>query len=149
MPEAFKLGFAPFALPARGVLIVFCNDGVQLGPTTRDLLGNAAGMVRKAATAERFKGKLGSTLDIVLPAGLQATRLVVVGCGQASELKGADYLRLGGIAIGKVPAAAGDATILAELPGWERACASIHSTNTRPSRATMNLNLARPTSPSA
>ncbi len=117
MPDAFKLGFAPFALPARGVLIVFCNDGVQLGPTARDLLGNAAGMVRKAATAERFKGKLGSTLDIVLPAGLQATRLVVVGCGQASELKGADYLRLGGIAIGKVPAAAGDATILAELPG--------------------------------
>jgi leucyl aminopeptidase len=48
---------------------------------------------------------------------LQAGRLVVVGCGQASDLKGADYLRLGGIAMGKVPAAAGDATILAELPG--------------------------------
>ena len=44
-------------------------------------------------------------------------RVVVVGCGQASDLKGADYLRLGGIAIGKVPAAAGDAMILAELPG--------------------------------
>src|SRR5262245_54100347 len=53
MPDAFKLGFAPFALPARGVLIVFCNDGLQLGPATRDLLGNAAGMVRKAAAAER------------------------------------------------------------------------------------------------
>src|SRR6202000_449372 len=82
-----------------------------------DLLGNAAQMVRKAATSERFKGKLGSTLDIVLPAGLQATRLVVVGCGEASELKGVDYLRLGGVAVGKVPAAAGDAMILAELPG--------------------------------
>jgi leucyl aminopeptidase len=73
-------------------------------------------MVRKAATAERFKGKLGSTLDIVLPAGLQATRLVVVGCGQASDFKGSDYVRLGGIAMSKVPAAAGDAMILAELP---------------------------------
>jgi len=117
MPDALKLGFAAFALPPRGVLVVFCNDGLQFGPSTRHLLGDATDMVRKAAAAERFKGKLGSTLDIVLPAGLQASRLVVVGCGQASDLKGADYLRLGGIAMGKVPAAAGDAMVLAELPG--------------------------------
>src|SRR5262245_36441692 len=117
MPDDVKLGFAAFALPPRGVLVVFCNDGLQLGPSTRSLLGDAADMVRKAAAAERFKGKLGSTLDIVLPSGLQASRLVVVGCGQASDLKGADYVRLGGIAVGKVPAAAGDAMILAELPG--------------------------------
>ena len=117
MPDDVKLGFAAFALPARGVLVVFCNDGLQLGPSTRSLLGDVADMVRKAAAAERFKGKLGSTLDIVLPNGLQASRLVVVGCGQASDLKGADYVRLGGIAMGKVPSAVGDATILAELPG--------------------------------
>jgi leucyl aminopeptidase len=117
MPDALKLGFAAFALPPRGVLVVFCNDGLQFGPSTRHLLGEATDMVRKAAAAERFKGKLGSTLDIVLPAGLQASRLVVVGCGQASDLKGSDYLRLGGIAMGKIPAAAGDAMVLAELPG--------------------------------
>jgi leucyl aminopeptidase len=117
MPDALKLGFTAFALPPRGVLVVFCNDGLQFGPSTRHLLGDVTDMVRKAAAAERFKGKLGSTLDIVLPAGLQASRLVVVGCGQASDLKGADYLRLGGIAMGKVPAAAGDAMVLAELPG--------------------------------
>jgi leucyl aminopeptidase len=117
MPDAFKLGFTAFDLPQRGVLVVFCNDGLQLGPATRSLLGPAAELVRKAAAAERFKGKLGSAFDILLPAGLRANRLVVVGCGQAGELKAPDYLRLGGAAMGKVPAAAGDATILAELPG--------------------------------
>jgi leucyl aminopeptidase len=116
MPDAFKLGFAAFALPSRGVLVVFCDDGLLLGPTTRRLLRTAADMVRKAAAAERFKGKLGTTLDIVLPAELEATRLIVVGCGRARELKAPDYLRLGGIAMGKVPAAAGELTILAELP---------------------------------
>ena len=116
MPDAFKLGFAAFALPSRGVLVVFCDDGLLLGPTTRRLLRTAADMVRKAAAAERFKGKLGTTLDIVLPAELEATRLIVVGCGHARELKAPDYLRLGGIAMGKVPAAAGELTILAELP---------------------------------
>jgi len=68
MPDAFKLGFAAFALPSRGVLVVFCDDGLLLGPTTRRLLRSTADMVRKAAAAERFKGKLGTTLDIVLPA---------------------------------------------------------------------------------
>ena len=116
MPDAFKLGFAAFALPSRGVLVVFCDDGLLLGPTTRRLLRTAADMVRKAAAAERFKGKLGTTLDIVLPAELEATRLIVAGCGHARELKAPDYLRLGGIAMGKVPAAAGELTILAELP---------------------------------
>ncbi len=117
MPEAFKLGFSAFALPSRGVLVVFCNDGLQLGPETRGFLGRAVEMVRKAAAFERFKGKLGSTLDIILPNGLQVGRLVVVGCGQTRELKPPDYLRLGGIAMGRIPAAVGDATILAELPG--------------------------------
>jgi leucyl aminopeptidase len=62
MPDAFKLGFAAFALPSRGVLVVFCDDGLLLGPTTRRLLRSTADMVRKAAAAERFKGKLGTTL---------------------------------------------------------------------------------------
>src|SRR5262245_35620805 len=81
MPDAFKLGFTAFDLPQRGVLVVFCNDGLQLGPTTRSLLGPVAELVRKAAAAERFKGKLGSVLDILLTAGLQANRLVIAGCG--------------------------------------------------------------------
>jgi leucyl aminopeptidase len=117
MPDAFKLGFAAFALPSRGVLVVFCDDGLLLGPATRRLLRGATEVVRKAAAAERFKGKLGSTLDIVLPAELEANRLIVVGCGHGREIKGADYVRLGGIAMGKVPAAASEVTILAELPG--------------------------------
>ena len=90
-------------------------------------------MVRKAAAAERFKGKLGTTLDIVLPAELEATRLIVVGCGHARELKAPDYLRLGGIAMGKVPAAAGELTILAELPyGFDHSGSSVR----RPGRGT-------------
>jgi leucyl aminopeptidase len=116
MPDAYKLGFAAFALPSRGVLVVFCDGSLLLGPTTRRLLRSAADMMRKAAAAERFKGKLGTILDIVLPAELEANRLIVVGCGHTRELKGSDYLRLGGIAMGKVPAAAGEVTILAELP---------------------------------
>ncbi|HEY4775449.1 MAG TPA: leucyl aminopeptidase [Xanthobacteraceae bacterium] len=117
MPDSLKIGFGAIALPARGVLVVFCDDGLKLGTATRKLLGAVANLIGRAAEAERFKGKLGSALDLVMPAGLKASRLVVVGCGKPADLKPWDYLRLGGIAMSKVPAAAAEATVLAELPG--------------------------------
>src|SRR5262245_29451589 len=115
MPE-FKLEFSNFSAPARGVLVVFCDDTLKLGPQTRKALGEAADLVARAAGSERFKGKLGGTLDLVAPGGLRASRLVVVGCGKARELQSKDFVRLGGVALGKAPGAGGDLTILAELP---------------------------------
>ena len=60
MSDALKLGFAPFAAPAKGVLIVFCDDGLKFGPATRKALAPAGDLVARAATAERFTGKSGS-----------------------------------------------------------------------------------------
>ena len=42
-------------------------------------------------------------------------RLVVIGIGKESELKSRDIVKLGGIAMGKVPTAAPSATIFAEF----------------------------------
>ena len=30
MTDALKLGFSPFAGPAKGVLVVFCDDGLEV-----------------------------------------------------------------------------------------------------------------------
>jgi leucyl aminopeptidase len=112
MSEAPKLGFASFAPPAKGVLVVFCGDGLKLGPAGRKAVD--ADLIRRAGAAERFTGKSGSALDIVLPAGLKASRLIVVGIGKESDAK--DPVRLGGTAMGRIPASATTATIFAELP---------------------------------
>ena len=56
-------------------------------------------------------------LEIVAPPGLPASRLIVIGTGKTADLKPQDFVKLGGIAMGKIPAAATEATILAELPG--------------------------------
>jgi leucyl aminopeptidase len=114
MPSALRIGFATIAAPARGVLIVFADDGLRLGSATQALLKPAGDLVARAAGVDGFKGKSGSALDIVAPAGLKASRLVVVGVGKASDL--GDLVKLGGAAMGKVPAAARDATIVLDLP---------------------------------
>ena len=116
MPGTLKLQFAPFSTPARGVLIVFCEEGLKFGADARNTLAPTGDLVSRAAASERFKGKNGATLDIVAPAGLDVSRLVVVGVGKIRELKDNDFVKLGGVAMGKAPAAAANITIVADLP---------------------------------
>ncbi len=114
MPAALKFGFTPLARP-RGVLVVFCEDNLKFGPATQRTLAPLGDLVRRAAAADRFTGKQGSSLDIVAPSGLNLPRVVVLGIGKESELKPRDIVKLGGVAMGKVPAAAPTATIFAEF----------------------------------
>jgi len=116
MPTALSLGFGPFATPTKGVLIVFCDDKLKFGAATQKALGSAAGLVARAAKAEHFAGKSGSALRLVLPEGLKASRLVVIGVGKAADLTAKDWLDLGGTAVGKMPACAREAAIFADLP---------------------------------
>jgi leucyl aminopeptidase len=117
MSGALKLQFAPIATPAKGVLVLFCEEGLKFGRAAIRAIEPAGDLVTRAAAADRFKGKNGSALDIVAPVGLEASRLVVVGVGKARDLKGQDFVKLGGMVMGKIPAAAGEATILVDLPG--------------------------------
>jgi leucyl aminopeptidase len=114
MPVVPKFGFTPFARP-RGVLVVFCEDNLKLGAATQRVLAPMGDLLRRAATADRFTGKNGSTLEIVAPSGLDVPRLVVVGTGKDSDLKSRDIVKLGGIAMGRVPASAANVTIFAEF----------------------------------
>jgi leucyl aminopeptidase len=113
MPD-LKLGFTSFDRP-RGVLVTFCADGLKFGPATQRILSPIGDLQRRAAAADRFTGKNRSTLDIIAPSGLNVPRLVVVGTGKERDLKDRDLVRLGGVAMGGVPAAAAQATILAEF----------------------------------
>src|SRR5882757_7806245 len=113
MSGTLKLEFAPFSTPDKGVLIVFCEEGLKFGSAARKALAPTGDLVTRAAAAERFKGKNGAALDIVVPAGLEVSRLVVVGAGKARDLKSNDFVKLGGAAMGKVPSAATEATIIA------------------------------------
>lgn len=117
MADSRKLGFAPFGAPSKGVLVLFCEEGVKLGPAARKALTPAGDLVERAAKADRFTGKSGSALEIVAPAGLSVARLVIIGVGKANKLKSEDIVKLGGTARGKVPSSAAEATIFAELAG--------------------------------
>jgi leucyl aminopeptidase len=115
MADARRLAFGPFATPIRGVLILFCQQGVKFGPAGRKALGPTGDLVQRAAAADKFTGKSGSALEIVAPAGLSVSRLVILGVGKAGKLKAQDFVKLGGTAMGRAPSQAAEATIFAEL----------------------------------
>ncbi len=114
MPAAPKFGFTLWSRP-KGVLIVFCGENLKFGPATQRALAPVAEFIRRAATADHFTGKNGATLDLVAPPGLDLPRLVVIGLGKASGEK-RDLVKLGGLSLGKAPAAAAQVTIFAEFP---------------------------------
>jgi leucyl aminopeptidase len=117
MAEARKPVFAPFATPSKGVLILFCEEGLKFGPASRKALAPTGDLIERAASADKFTGKAGSALDIVAPAGLSVARLTIIGAGKAGKLKTQDFVKLGGAAMGKVPSSAAEAAIFAELAG--------------------------------
>eukprot|EP01037_Dinobryon_pediforme_P006271 gene6271-6343_t len=100
--------------------VIFAGADLAISDTTMAALGEAAPIVKSAATAAKFTGKANTAMEILSPAGLEIGRLVVVGVGAAdAEL---DAVTLGGFAYGKIGAGR-DATVIVDLPGHADASA--------------------------
>jgi leucyl aminopeptidase len=113
MAAVVQFVFNPFAT-RHDVLILFCSENMKFGPASRRIASRLGDSLRRAAAADRFTGKNGSSLDIIAPAGLDLPRLVIIGTGKDSALTPRDLTKLGGIAMAKLPKAAA-ATVFAEL----------------------------------
>ena len=74
MPGRLELEFVRFGAPTKGVLVLFCEEGVKFGSVARRAIEPVEGLIKRAATADRFKGKNGSALDLVAPSGLDVQR---------------------------------------------------------------------------
>ena len=119
MSNRMKVSFAAPALPPLGTLVTFVGDDLALPKGFLDLAGAAVdATVGRAASAEGFKGKAGSSLTLLAPAGLAADRLVVVGVGSAKERADTNYVNLGGQVAGALGSGK-TATVHLEGPdGW-------------------------------
>ena len=106
MADARKLAFSSFATPAKGVLVLFCEEGLKFGPATRKALAPTGDLVQRAAAADRFTGKSGSCARHRGAGRIAGGAAGVLGVGKAGKLKAQDCVKLGGAAMGKVPSRA-------------------------------------------
>ncbi|MEP9352381.1 leucyl aminopeptidase [Xanthobacter sp. KR7-65] len=117
MSDPVTVSFSRLTAAPKGVLIVLTDESLAFGTQTQKLVKGADKALTRAFDAERFKGKAGSTIDLLAPAGMDAPRLVVMSVGKAAELKPSDFLKLGGAAACRIPSSAREATIVLDLPG--------------------------------
>ncbi len=118
MTASTKISFVKLASPKSGVAVAFATEEMAFGALTSEFLESLDGGVERAAGIAGFKGKKGSTLDLIAPAGLGVDRLIVVGVGSPEKLDDQEWLKLGGTIRGALDKAkAAQATILAEIAG--------------------------------
>ncbi|MBB5519789.1 leucyl aminopeptidase [Amphiplicatus metriothermophilus] len=97
-----QVSFSKAAPPKSGALAIPCfEDGAQ--PAAFDALDEAAqGALSRAIKAAAFKGKKDQTLDIVAPAGLENTRVLLVGAGARKELGPLEAEAVGAAAVARL-----------------------------------------------
>ncbi|MCS0501766.1 leucyl aminopeptidase [Ancylobacter mangrovi] len=124
MGDTVKISFAGLPTTLDGLVVLLAAEGGSEGgpafaPAVEALMAPAGDLLARAARADHFEGKSGKTLDLVAPAGLDASRVIVVGVGKPSALKPFDWLKLGGSIMGKVPTAAKEVSVVLALPEGE------------------------------
>ena len=122
MSRSPKLSFASPDSALLPVVALFVDDTLALPAVAGRLGPQFAGLFAAAAEGEGFKGKAGSTLDLVAPANVPAARVVVFGIGGAKEQAEIDWVMLGGKVGGKLPSGR-DVSVLFDLPGAGAAAA--------------------------
>ena len=116
MSDTVKVGFVPLSTAPRGIAVAFCDESLRLGAATEKVLAGASDLIKRAASAARFKGKDGAVLDLLAPEGIKIQRLIVMGTGKGKDLQDKDFLKYGGTLTGKLNAGTEAVTVLAELP---------------------------------
>lgn len=124
MPDHVKISFAKLPARLEGLVVVLAAEPVEgdapaFAGAVEALLAPASAQLASAMQAERFTGKSGKGIDLLAPAGLDASRLLVMGVGKPADLKAFDWLKLGGAIMGRLPAAAKDVSVILALPGGE------------------------------
>mgnify|MGYP003350551191 CR=1 FL=1 len=85
-----------------GVLVVGVNEGGALAAYAVRADEAAGGALQRAVTAAKFKGKAGQLLEVLAPAGLKASRVLLVGLGKGDAFDGGSAERLAAGVIGRL-----------------------------------------------
>jgi len=102
MSGAVKITFGPLSRPKGGALVAFVGADLKPAPAVTAEFGDLEPLIGAAAKSSNFRGLRKTALDILAPADLNASRLVVVGVAPGKDNAPLDFVMLGGFTFGKV-----------------------------------------------
>ena len=107
----------PAADPA-GALAVVMVKGAPLGQAAAALDATTGGQLARAIAAARFEGDAAAVLEILAPANVAATRVLVVGLGLPDKADAATFEKIGGAVAAKL-LTSGDKSVTIDLTGLD------------------------------
>jgi leucyl aminopeptidase len=105
MSGAIKIAFGPLTAAKGSALVIFVGADMKPAPAVISQFGDLEPLIRAAAKASNFRGAQRTALDILAPAGLDASRLVVIGVAPGKDNAPTDFVTLGGVTLGKMTGA--------------------------------------------
>src|SRR3984957_1710298 len=105
MSGGVNFPFGSLPAPKGSALVVFVGADMKPAPTVTAQFGDLEPLIRAAAKASNFRAAQRTALDILAPAGLDASRLVVIGVAPGKDNAPVDFITLGGFTFGKVTGA--------------------------------------------
>ena len=94
MARGVQIEFKQETTKTMELLVCLAGAEKALGEKTATIV--PAGLFNKAADSTKFTGKAKSVLDLIIPEGVNADRLMLVGYGEANEMEELEWLSLGG-----------------------------------------------------
>src|SRR5579871_3477345 len=76
-----QLSFAAPGAIGSGAFVVAAYDGGKLSGAAQEADKETGGAITRAIGFSRFSGKSGQVVEVLAPAGIKASRLIVVGLG--------------------------------------------------------------------
>jgi len=100
-----------------GAWVVGVNDGGVLSLQAARSDEAAGGALKRALTFSRFKGQPGQTIELLAPAGVNSSRIVLAGLGKGEKFDGAAAERLAAGVVGRLLASGEETlTFAVDLP---------------------------------
>jgi leucyl aminopeptidase len=97
-----EISFVSSAGQSRGALVVGVPEGGALTGKAAHANQAVADALKRAAAMSRFVGKSGQILEVLAPAGVEASRLVFVGVGKPGKFDGPAAERMAAEVIGRL-----------------------------------------------
>jgi len=95
MGRYMKITFSALRLPKRGALAILVTADRKLLRSGEELDKATGGALSRAMNANDFQGKKDEVLELLAPAGLDNSRLLLLGIGDPKELKSRDMQAIG------------------------------------------------------
>jgi leucyl aminopeptidase len=114
MPMQLSFAAPNAAGSSVGAIIVGALDGGGLTQSAARLDKDTGGAITRALGFSKFKGKPAQMLELLAPAGVKASRIIVVGLGKPSELNGSRAENIAATVVGRL-LGTGETQVIFEL----------------------------------